>query len=78
MIVEIKMVFIGTTKFTQKKRSELVFFGCVDRKRLVLGSPVRSPQYLGQSWTSCGSWLCVLGTKNQTELDLKTLVLSDT
>jgi hypothetical protein len=73
MIVEIKMIFIGTTKFTPKNRSEPVFFGCVDRKRPVLGGPVRSPQYLGRSWTSCGPRLRVLGAKNRTEPDLKTL-----
>jgi hypothetical protein len=73
MIVEIKMIFIGTTKITPKNRSELVFFGCVDRKRPVLGGPVRSPQYLGRSWTGCGPRLCVLGAKNRTEPDLKTL-----
>jgi hypothetical protein len=74
MIVEIKMISIGTTKITPKNRSELVFFGCVDRKRPVLGGPVRSPQYLGRSWTGCGPRLRVLGTKNRTEPDLKTLV----
>jgi hypothetical protein len=73
MIVEIKIIFIGTTKFTPKNRSELVFFGCVDRKRPVLGGPVRSPQYLGQSWTGCGPRLPILGAKNRTEPDLKTL-----
>jgi hypothetical protein len=76
MIVEIKMISIGTTKITPKNRSELVFFGCVDRKRPVLGGPVRSPQYLGRSWTGCGPRLRVLGAKNRTELDLKTLVTS--
>jgi hypothetical protein len=75
MIVEIKMIFIGTTKFTPKNRSEPVFFGCVDRKRMVLGGPVRSLQYLGRSWTGCGPRLRVLGAKNRTELDLKTLVM---
>jgi hypothetical protein len=75
MIVEIKMIFIGTTKFTPKNRSEPVFFGCVDRKRPVLGSPVRSSQYLGRSWTGCGPQLRVLGAKNRTEPDLKTLAL---
>jgi hypothetical protein len=74
MIVEIKMISIGTTKITPKNRSELVFFGCVDRKRPVLGGPVRSPQYLGRSWTGCGPRLRVLGAKNRTEPDLKTLV----
>jgi hypothetical protein len=73
MIVEIKMISIGTTKITPKNRSELVFFGCVDRKRPVLGGPVRSPQYLGRSWTGCGPRLRVLGAKNRTELDLETL-----
>jgi hypothetical protein len=76
MIVEIKMIFIGTTKFTPKNRSGPVFFGCVDRKRPVLGGPVRSPQYLGRSWTGCGPRLRVLGTKNRTELDLKTLIIA--
>jgi hypothetical protein len=74
MIVEIKMISIGTTKITPKNRSELVFFGCVDRKRPVLGGPVRSPQYLGRSWTGCGPRLRVLGAKNRTEPDLKTLM----
>jgi hypothetical protein len=74
MIVEIKIIFIGTTKITPKNRSELVFFGCVDRKRPVLGGPVRSPQYLGRSWTGCGPRLRVLGAKNRTEPDLKTLL----
>jgi hypothetical protein len=73
MIAEIKMIFIGTTKFTPKNRSEPVFFGCMDRKRPVLSGPVRSPQYLGQSWTGCGPRLRVLGAKNRTEPDLKTL-----
>jgi hypothetical protein len=73
MIVEIKMISIGTTKITPKNRSELVFFGCVDRKRPVLGGPVRSPQHLGRSWTGCGPRLRVLGAKNRTEPDLKTL-----
>jgi hypothetical protein len=73
MIVEIKMISIGTTKITPKNRSELVLFGCVDRKRPVLGGPVQSPQYLGRSWTGCGPWLRVLGAKNRTEPDLKTL-----
>jgi hypothetical protein len=73
MIVEIKMIFIGTTKFLPKNRSELVFFGCVNRKKPVLGGPVRSPQYLGRSWTGCGSQLRVFGAKNRTEPDLKTL-----
>jgi hypothetical protein len=67
------MISIGTTKITPKNRSELVFFGCVDRKRPVLGGPVRSPQYLGRSWTGCGPRLRVLGAKNRTEPDLKTL-----
>jgi hypothetical protein len=75
MIVEIKMIFIGTTKFTPKNRSKLVFFGCVDHKRPVLGGLVWSPQYLGQSWTSCGPLLRVLGAKKRTEPDLKTLVV---
>jgi hypothetical protein len=75
MIVEIKMIFIGTTKISPKNRSELVFFGCVDRKRPVLGGPVRSPQYLGRSWTGCGPRLRVLGAKNRTEPDLKTLMV---
>jgi hypothetical protein len=75
MIVEIKMISIGTTKITAKNRSELVFFGCMDRKRLVLGGPVRSPQYLGRSWTGCGPRLRVLGAKNRTEPDLKTLAI---
>jgi hypothetical protein len=61
MIVEIKMIFIGTTKITPKNRSELVFFGCMDCKRLVLGGPVQSPQYLGRSWTvavhGCAFWV---------------------
>jgi hypothetical protein len=78
MIVEIKMIFIGTTKITPKNGSELVFFGCVDCKRPVLGGPVQSPQYLGRSWTSCGPRLRVLGAKNQTELNLKTLVATQT
>jgi hypothetical protein len=69
------MISIGTTKITPKNWSELVFFGCVDRKRPVLGGPVRSPQYLGRSWTGCGPRLRVLGTKNRTEPDLKTLPL---
>jgi hypothetical protein len=73
MIVEIEMISIGTTKITPKNRSELVCFGCVDRKRPVLGGPVRSPQYLGRSWTCCGPRLRVLGAKNRTEPDLKTL-----
>jgi hypothetical protein len=73
MIVEIKMIFIGITKITPKNRSEPAFFGCVDSKRPVLGGLVQSPQYLGQSWTGCGPWLHVLGAKNQTEPDLKTL-----
>jgi hypothetical protein len=73
MIVEIKIIFIGTTKFTPKNWSEPVFFGCVDRKRPVLGGPVRSPQYLGRSWTGCGPRLRILGAKNRTEPDLKTL-----
>jgi hypothetical protein len=67
------MISIGTTKITPKNRSKLVFFGCVDRKRPVLGGPVRSPQYLGRSWTGCGPRLRVLGAKNRTEPDLKTL-----
>jgi hypothetical protein len=66
MVVEIKMIFIGTTKFTPKNQSEPVFFGCVDCKRPVLGGPVRSLQYLGRSWTGCGPQLRVLGAKNQT------------
>jgi hypothetical protein len=68
------MISIGTTKITPKNRSELVFFGCVDRKRPVLGGPVWSPQYLGRSWTGCGPRLRVLGAKNRTEPDLKTLL----
>jgi hypothetical protein len=74
MIVEIKMISIGTTKITPKNRSEPVFFGCVDRKRPVLGGPLRSPQYLGRSWTGCGLRLRVLGEKKRTEPDLKTLM----
>jgi hypothetical protein len=77
MIVEIKMISIGTTKITPKNRSELVFFGCLDRKRPVLGGPVRSPQYLGRSWTGCGPRLRVLGTKNRTEPDFKTLITTN-
>jgi hypothetical protein len=76
MIVETKMISIGTTKITPKNRSELVFFGCVDRKRPVLGGPVRSPQYLGRSWTGCGPRLRVLGAKNRTEPDLKPLKIN--
>ncbi|KIJ94921.1 hypothetical protein K443DRAFT_109650, partial [Laccaria amethystina LaAM-08-1] len=30
-------------------------------------------QYLGRSWTGCGPRLRVLGAKNRTEPDLKTL-----
>jgi hypothetical protein len=76
MIVEIKMISIGTAKITPKNRSELVFFGCVDRKRPVLGGPVWSPQYLGRSWTGFSPRLRVLGTKNRTEPDLKTLPIN--
>jgi hypothetical protein len=72
MIVEIEMIFIGTTKITPKNRSEPVFFGFVDNKRPVLGGPVWSPQYLGWSRTGCGPRLRVLGEKNWTEPDLKT------
>ena len=45
----------------------------MDRKRPVLGGSVRFPQYLGWSWTGCGPRLPVLGAKNWTELDLRTL-----
>ena len=45
----------------------------MDRKRPVLGGSVRFPQYLGWSWTGCGPRLPVLGAKNRTELDLRTL-----
>ncbi|KIJ91288.1 hypothetical protein K443DRAFT_115216, partial [Laccaria amethystina LaAM-08-1] len=31
-------------------------------------------QYLGRSWTGCGPRLRVLGAKNRTEPDLKTLL----
>ncbi|KIJ92330.1 hypothetical protein K443DRAFT_113763 [Laccaria amethystina LaAM-08-1] len=41
----------------------------MDRNRPVLGGPVRSPQYTG-----CGPRLPVLGAKNRTELNLRTLV----
>jgi hypothetical protein len=75
MIVEIKMIFIGTTKIAPKNQTEPVFFGCVGRKRPVLGGPVQSPQYLGWSWTGCGPWLRILGEKNRTEPDLKTLFM---
>jgi hypothetical protein len=68
------MIFIGTTKFTPKSWSEPFFFGCVDRKRPVLGGPVQSPQYLGRSWTGCSPQLRALGAKNQTEPDLETLI----
>jgi hypothetical protein len=71
MIVEIEMISIGTTKITPKNRSELVCFGCVDRKRPVLGGPVRSPQYLGRSWTGCGPRLRVLGAKTGLNRTLK-------
>ncbi|KIJ94135.1 hypothetical protein K443DRAFT_110971, partial [Laccaria amethystina LaAM-08-1] len=33
------------------------------------------PQYLGRSWTGCGPRLRVLGAKNRTEPDLKTLLV---
>jgi len=49
MIIEIQMVYIGTMNFIQKNRSELVQISSMDRKSPVLGGPVRSPQYLGQS-----------------------------
>jgi hypothetical protein len=62
-IVEIKMIFIGTTKITPKYQSELVLFGCVDHKRLVLGGPVWSPQYLCQFCTGCSPQLRILGAK---------------
>jgi hypothetical protein len=74
MIVEVQMIFIGTTNFTPKNRSKPVYFGCMDRKKPVLGGPVRSPQYLHRSWTGCGPRLPVLGAKNRTEPDLKTLI----
>ena len=45
----------------------------MDCKRLVLGGSVRFPQYLGWSWTGCGPRLPVLGAKNRTEPDLRTL-----
>jgi hypothetical protein len=76
MIVEVQMIFTSTTKFTPKNQSKPVYFGCVDCKKPVLGGPVRSPQYLCQSWTSCGPWFPVLGAKNRTEPDLKTLVVT--
>jgi len=41
MIVEIQMIYIHTTKFT-KNQSELVFFGLMNCKRLVLGCLVQS------------------------------------
>jgi len=43
------MIYIGTTKFTQKNRFGLILNGPVDRKRPVLGGPVRFPQYRGWS-----------------------------
>jgi hypothetical protein len=49
IIVGIQMVYIGAMNFTEKNQSESVFFGSMDRKRLVLGGPVQSLQYLGQS-----------------------------
>jgi len=45
----------------------------MDHKKPVLGGPVRSPQYLGRSLTGCGPRLPVLGAKNRTEPDLRTL-----
>ena len=71
------MVYIGTTNFTQKNWFGSVWTGTMDRKRPVLGGSVEFPQYLGQSWTSCGPQLPVLGAKNQTELDLWTLGVGD-
>ena len=67
------MVYIGTTNFTQKNRFGSVWTGTMDRKRPVLGGSVRFPQYLGWSWTGCGPRLPVLGARNRTELDLRTL-----
>ena len=46
----------------------------MDRKRPVLGGSVRFPQYLGWSWTGFGPRLPILGAKNRTELDLRTLM----
>jgi hypothetical protein len=73
MIVEIQIVYIGTTKFTPKDWSEPVFFSSMGHKILVLGSPVWSPQYLGWSYTGCSPWLPVLGVKNWTKHDFHTL-----
>jgi hypothetical protein len=67
------MVHDRYNKIYTKNWSEPFFFGCTDCKRPVLGGPVQSPQYLGQSWTGCGPQLRVLGAKNWTEPDLKTL-----
>ena len=69
------MVYIGTTNFTPKNRFGSVWTSTMDRKRPVLGGSVRFPQYLGWSWTGCGPQLPVLGAKNRTELDLRTLVV---
>ena len=67
------MVYIGTPNFTQKNRFKSVWTDTMDRKRPVLGGSVRFPQYLGWSWTGCGPRLPVLGAKNRTEPDLRTL-----
>ena len=67
------MIYIGTTNFMQKNRFGSVWTGTMDCKRPVLGGSVRFPQYLGWSWTGCGPRLPILGAKNRTELDLRTL-----
>ena len=46
----------------------------MDCKRPILVSSVQFPQYLGQLWTGCGPWLPISGAKNQTELNLQTLL----
>ena len=75
MIVEIQMAYISMTKFTSKNPSEPVFFWSINQKRPVLGGPIQSPKYLGQSRTGCGCSCPIWKSKNQTGLDLQTLVV---
>ncbi|KAF8240662.1 hypothetical protein L208DRAFT_1231554 [Tricholoma matsutake] len=64
------------TNFTSKNQSKPVFFQSINQKIPVLGGPVQSPQYLGQSWTSCSCGCPIWKSKNRTGPDFRTLRIS--
>ena len=72
---DVQNFYIGIINFTLNNRSGPVFSRQPDRLGPVLLGPVGSTQYMGRSRTGCGPRLPVLGAKNRTEPDLRTLLM---